>query len=155
MKRLLIGLGNPGKKYQFTRHNVGHLVIDFLKKLDGFVLRKSSVFMNESGREVKKLLDELKIFFDNLIVLHDDVDLKLGQFKLQRGRSSAGHKGVESVIGALGTRDFWRLRIGVGRPPQGMETEEYVLEEFNQSEQCQIEKLIEPIRDRLLLGISH
>lgn len=149
MKRLLIGLGNPGKKYQFTRHNVGHLVIDFLKKLDGFVLRKSSVFMNESGREVKKLLDELKISFDNLIVLHDDVDLKLGQFKLQKGRSSAGHKGVESIIGALGTKDFWRLRIGVGAPPQGVETEEYVLEKFNQGELDQIKSSIEPIRDRL------
>lgn len=146
---LLLGLGNPGKKYSRTRHNAGHLMIEFLKGLDGFVLRKTSSFMNQSGRQVKKLLDEMNLPLDNLVVAHDDADLDLGSFKLHKGRGSAGHKGVESVIGALGTKDFWRLRIGIGRLSQDTKAEDYVLSHFTPSELKLLRQVVPEIKKSL------
>lgn len=146
---LLVGLGNPGEKYQNTSHNVGHWLVDQLEALDGFTLRKTSVYMNNSGLAVKRLLDEMKLSPDNLVVAHDDLDLKLGEFKLQEGRGSAGHKGVQSIIDTLGTQNFWRLRLGIGRPPSGFEAEEYVLGEFAPGELKIIGKLIPKIEQRI------
>lgn len=106
--------------------------------------------MNESGGEVKKLVTSNQLPVTNLLVVHDDLDLPLGKFKLQFGRSSAGHKGVQSIIDALGTQDFWRLRIGIGKPPEGIGGDEYVLSDFSKEEQGSIEKVFGEAQEKLL-----
>lgn len=146
---LLTGLGNPGKEYRGTRHNAGKWLVNRLKPLRGFVLRQTAGYMNNSGPEVKRLLDETGIPLDNLIVAHDDLDIKLGEFKLQKGRGGAGHKGVQSIIDTLGTRDFWRLRIGIDRPPQGVEAEGYVLQPFSSYERLVLKGLLPYVESSL------
>jgi len=131
--KLIIGLGNPDKKYEKTFHNVGSLFADFLsektrseweksKKFKYFknghaIVIKSSVFMNESGKAVleaiKYFSTESNIKPEQILIVHDDTDIELGKYKLQFNRSSAGHKGVKSIIDTLKTQKFWRLRIGI------------------------------------------
>jgi len=113
--KLFIGLGNPGREYVHTYHNVGHSFIDFLnaKRCALRDLLKSPVYMNESGRFVVQELKREGVKPEELLTIHDDSDLELGEFKLSFGRGSAGHKGVQSIIDALKTKNFWRLRIGV------------------------------------------
>lgn len=147
--KLIIGLGNPGGKYENTRHNMGFLFIDALakslnmpdfefdKKLNsqvsevrlspferspegrqkfpevGLRLAKPQTFMNKSGLAASALVKYFKIKPENILVVHDDIDILWGSFKLSFGRSSAGHKGAESIIKSLKTKDFWRLRIGI------------------------------------------
>ncbi len=138
--KLIIGLGNPSKEYEKTFHNVGSLFADFLNektgrqwekskkfeyfKNDKVIVIKSSVFMNESGKAV---LEAVKYFSagnavkpEQILIIHDDADIELGKYKLQFNRSSAGHKGVESVIHALKTQKFWRLRIGISGSKTGL-----------------------------------
>ena len=155
---LIIGLGNPGKKYQNTRHNAGYMVIDELEKQkpEGFILFKPDSFMNESGRAVKSLLrslashSEAKLLSKNLIVVHDDIDIPLGQFKIQKGRGAAGHKGVQSIINELKTKDFWRIRVGIcpkrGKPEN---VEKFVLQKFTKEEQKITKEVIEKITKKL------
>ncbi len=145
--KLIVGLGNPGKKYENSRHNVGFMVVDELarkfqisnfkfqidKKANAeiiktshggeeIVLAKPQVFMNASGFAVAKLCSHLAIEqFSNLWVIHDDLDLPLGKIKIVQGRGSAGHHGIESIIRELGTADFVRFRLGVGHPLKGDE----------------------------------
>jgi peptidyl-tRNA hydrolase, PTH1 family len=117
---IAIGLGNPGPEYADTYHNVGLLFIDYLvsdSRPKSFGLLKSSTFMNESGRFVKKAIEKYGAKPAEILVAHDESDLPLGTFKLSFNRSSAGHKGAQSVMDALGTREFWRLRIGI-RPQE-------------------------------------
>lgn len=143
--KLIIGLGNPGKEYERTRHNAGFLFVDELarqlktpvsnyttprrssenriienqeskvKKSSEVGLRvaKTRTFMNESGRAVLVLVKQYKVKPENVLIVHDDIDISWGDFKFSFGRSSAGHKGVESVIKSLKTKNFWRLRIGI------------------------------------------
>jgi len=138
--KLIVGLGNPGSKYENTRHNVGFMVIDYLTKNEQIdstkaKLFKPQTFMNNSGPEVKKTADYYKVKPENILVIHDDIDLPLGEIKVQQGHGSAGHKGVQSIIDALGTNDFVRIRIGI-RPEQlTMDTEKFVLEKFTSEEQ--------------------
>ena len=153
--KAIVGLGNPGKKFQKTRHNTGHLFIDFTVKQKGvkslpakFV--KTTVFMNDSGEEVKQLTITYNLSPSNLLIVHDDMDLPLGEFKLQSGRSAAGHKGVQSVIDALGTQDFWRLRIGIGNPPPGVNGDDFVLEEFSREEFGLLRKAFAEASSRIL-----
>lgn len=131
---LIVGLGNPGRKYEKTRHNIGFQAINYLKSLNlkGVILAKPKTFMNLSGKAVKSLIAKYKISptrakrsakekdlsssLANLWVIHDDIDLPLGKFKIQKNRGSAGHKGVQSIINELGTKDFWRVRIGICPP---------------------------------------
>ena len=112
---LIVGLGNPGKKYQKTRHNVGFRVIDQLGflSLKEVILVKPKTFMNLSGKSVKNLLKTYHLKPSNLIVIHDDTDLPLGKIKISKNRGAAGHKGVESIIKEMGTKNFVRLRVGV------------------------------------------
>jgi len=155
---LIIGLGNPGKKYKYTRHNVGFQVIDKLAKIKrkGWILAKPQTFMNQSGKAVKKLI---KTYYPNqamaklselLWVIHDDIDIPLGQFKISFGRGSAGHKGVQSIINELGTKDFWRLRIGVS-PKSGkpQNVEKFVLQNFTKSEEKIIKEVIEKVAQEI------
>jgi PTH1 family peptidyl-tRNA hydrolase len=152
--KLVVGLGNnPRKKYKNTRHNTGFWLVDLLKEeIEGqeVVFFKNSGFINNSGTDVKKTINHLRVPLEDLLVVHDDFDLELGQFKLQSGRSSAGHKGVQSVIDELDSQDFWRLRVGVGRPPEGVEVNEYVLEHFSSSER----QIIDSIYSQILAAVK-
>lgn len=152
---LIVGLGNPGEKYKNTRHNVGFRVVDELKNyfdLADFVFDKKSnsffsknndllivkpdTYMNLSGQAVGSLSGYYKIDEENKIIIHDDIDLPLGEIKISKDRGSAGHKGVESIIKNLGTKNFIRIRIGIqpkaGKPKK---TEGFVLKKFNKEEE--------------------
>lgn len=168
----IIGLGNPGKKYTGTRHNVGFFILDyFQKKLNlppfalnkkirakisknrSYLLSKPQTFMNRSGRSVQALLLFYKIPHRNLWLIHDDIDIPLGQFKIQRNRSAAGHQGVQSVIQSLGTQDFQRIRAGIGAlGPKKIPTEKFVLQCFTPSEQKKINAIRTKIFKAYLSG---
>ena len=149
---LIVGLGNPGRKFQKTRHNVGFWVIDELakQKTRKFIIAKPQTFMNNSGKAVKALIKFYKIKLENLWVIHDDIDLPLGEFRISKGRGSAGHKGVQSIINELKTKDFNRLRIGIcpqtGKPK---EIEKFVLQNFTKEEEKTLKELIPKIADLL------
>ena len=149
---LIVGLGNPGTEYKYTRHNAGFTVIDalakrlgleFKKRKDYFwvkaviqgkpvVIAKPRTFVNLSGQAVKKIVGNFGIDNDKIIVVHDDADLPLGILRIKKNSSSGGHNGVESIINALGTRDFPRVRIGIGRGSGDLK--DYVLSESSPSE---------------------
>jgi PTH1 family peptidyl-tRNA hydrolase len=156
MIRLLVGLGNPGKKYEKTRHNVGFMVVDeFLKKLrvkdyreeclshlfrvkvfDREVLvAKPQTYMNNSGLAVLNILEEYEINPEEMMVIYDDLDLPLGRIRLRLEGSSGGHHGVESIIKEIKTESFVRLRIGIGRPKDKNKVVEYVLSPFSPEEE--------------------
>lgn len=168
---LLVGLGNPGTQYERNRHNVGFQVIDriaeecsvvFNKKADFFseiasfknngrkvVLIKPQTFMNLSGRAVGIVKTFFKISSDKIFVFHDDIDLKFGQIKIKRGGGSAGHNGLKSIDGIIGN-DYWRIRIGVGRPEEkNFEIASYVLGNFSEEEEKIIEKICANISKNL------
>ena len=143
---LIVGLGNPGKEYEKTRHNIGYLVIDELakQKTNDVVLLKPQTFMNNSGTAVLAAVNFYKIKPAGLWIIHDDIDLPLGEFKISQNRGSAGHKGVQSIINALGTKNFNRVRIGIcpktGKPKA---VEKFVLQNFTKSEEKTIKEVIE------------
>ena len=168
---ILVGLGNPGKKYLNTRHNIGFEVIDQIAKENKFpefkltkkfnaliseniingkkiILAKPQTFMNNSGISIKKLIRNLKFEIQNLTVIHDDIDLPLGKIRVSKNRGSAGHKGVESIIKELGTKDFARIRIGIQSQPKWnhgpvRSTEEFVLQKFKKEEKELIKSAIQ------------
>ena len=145
---IIVGLGNPGKKYNDTPHNIGFEAVDEFAKENNFpdfrlsekfkaqmsekgniILAKPKTFMNNSGKCVSALVNFYK--GKELIIIHDDIDLELGKIRISKNRGSAGHKGVESIIKGLGTKDFIRVRIGI-KPEQSMlDTEKYVLKKFD------------------------
>ena len=149
--KLIVGLGNPGRKYKKTRHNVGFMIIDELKSFDfaqdkNIILLKPQTFMNNSGKEVKKISQKSKVKSQNLIVIHDDVDLPFGIIRISRNSSSAGHRGVQSIINEIGTQDFTRVRIGI-RPSslrQGFrrQADKFVLENFTKQEKKQLKEIV-------------
>ncbi len=145
--KLIVGLGNPGTKYQNNRHNAGHLFIDFIDS-QGLALRgyffKTDVFMNDSGKFVTEKTNFFKISPDDLYIAHDDLDIPLGQYKIQLGVGPKVHNGVNNVEEVLGTKDFWRIRIGVdNRDSQNrMPGEDYVLQDFTKDE-LEILKLVQ------------
>jgi PTH1 family peptidyl-tRNA hydrolase len=149
---LIVGLGNPGEKYSETRHNVGFQVVERLAgqadlrfgeskwkaqvckgALAGqaVVLAKPQTFMNLSGEAVAPLAAYYKVEPENIIVIHDDLDLDCGRIKLAAQGGAGGHNGIKSLIQHLGTRSFSRVRIGIGRPPQFMPVERFVLARFD------------------------
>lgn len=125
--KAIIGIGNPDKNLTFTYHNIGHLFLDFIKKGEGwknkktfeylkdkkYIFIKTLTYMNDSGIAVKEAKDYFKLLPENLLVVHDDSDIVLGEYKLQFSRGPAGHKGVASIIQHLKTKNFWRIRIGL------------------------------------------
>ena len=145
---LVVGLGNPGKKYEKTRHNIGFRVIDMLvkDKPNCVVLAKPQTFMNSSGKAVKALVGFYKIKLESLYIVHDDIDLPLGEIRVVKNRGSAGHKGVESIIKELKTKDFNRIRVGVcpktGKP---ISVEKFVLQNFTKEEEKTIKKAVEEV----------
>ena len=153
---MIVGLGNPGPAYRHTRHNFGFLAIDELsdalniqvKRLkfkamlgegrfgdSKVVLVKPMTFMNESGRAVAPLIHFYKLPLSNLLVIHDDLDLPLGTLRLRPSGGTSGQRGMASIITQLGTQEFPRMRLGIGRPPGQMDPVEYVLKDFLPSEQ--------------------
>ncbi|MBI1975068.1 MAG: aminoacyl-tRNA hydrolase [Parcubacteria group bacterium] len=171
--KLIVGLGNPGAEYECTRHNLGKRVIQasndavHWKRKDKFfaeiaevkmggqkvVLARLFTFMNESGKAMGALVKFYKIKPDDLLVVHDDSDIFFGKMKLSYGSRSAGHRGVESLIRTLGTKDFWRLRTGI-RPPNEeirKKAEKLILEKFTSVEE---KKLGEEIFPRTIEAIK-
>ena len=156
---LVVGLGNPGREYVRNRHNVGHMVVDELarrhdaswrSKFSGRLadvriddhkvgLLKPETFMNESGRSVKAAARFFKVEPDAILVIHDESDLELGRLQARRGGGLAGHNGLRSVAQHLGTSDFLRLRVGVGRPGRGdrRDLADYVLADFEPHEDAE------------------
>ncbi len=154
-KILLVGLGNPGAKYNLTRHNVGFMVIDGLADLPSSVkLLKPDTFMNLSGQAVLKMSQYYQIEPNNIWVVHDDMDIEFGDLRVRFGGSSGGHNGIKSIIQELKTPDFWRLRVGVGRPTENIPSEDYVLAQFTQSEASILPRLIDQIDQIVLDSLS-
>jgi len=153
--KLIVGLGNPGPKYEGNRHNVGFHCLDALAQAHGLTftglkakariargvilghpvtLAKPVTFVNESGWSVRGLMARHGYEPGDILVVHDDLDLPLGKIRLRPGGSGAGHRGVQSIIDTLGTEGFARLRMGIGRPPAGVEVVDYVLSDFSEEE---------------------
>jgi PTH1 family peptidyl-tRNA hydrolase len=153
---LMIGLGNPGSRYARTRHNIGFMVLEKIaaqwkisltqKSFDALwnrgkinnvsvLLAMPQTYMNLSGKSVGRLMAYYKVDIDHVIVIHDDLDLPFGTIRLKKGGGDAGHKGLKSVITALGSADFLRIRMGIGKPADKAGVENYVLQKFNQEEQ--------------------
>jgi PTH1 family peptidyl-tRNA hydrolase len=153
---LIVGLGNPGKKYEKTRHNVGFMAIDKLKLLNikKVILAKPKTFMNESGKEVKKIIKNLKLKIKNLIVIHDDLDLSLGRIKISVNRGAAGHKGVESIIKELGTKNFIRFRIGI-KSISNFKTQNFVLSKFTKQEEKIVKEVIKKTAEAIEFAIIY
>ena len=151
--KLIIGLGNPGGAYSDTRHNIGHMVVDKLQamKIPGTVIKKTGVFMNESGSFVKKMTDQYKINLSNLYIIHDDLDIKLGEYKIQFGKGPQNHNGLNDIYTKLGTKDFWHIRVGVDNrdAKNRISGEEYVLQDFTNDEKIILEKVIKEICKKL------
>lgn len=152
--KLIVGLGNPGKKYNKTRHNIGFRVIEELKSFDlaqdKIILLKPDTFMNDSGKAVKKILKYSKLNTRDLIVIHDDIDLPFGTIRVNKDSSSAGHKGVQSIIDELGTKDFTRIRFGI-RPERKVDTTKFVLKEFTKEEEKQLSEIIKKAVEQIEL----
>lgn len=169
--KLIIGLGNPGEKYINTRHNTGFKVVDNIAEKKSVIFRlenefksenadfgdmenriklvKPQTFMNNSGEAAEKLRNYYKLDSEDIWVAHDDVDLELGKIKVQLGGSSAGHKGVQSIIDTIGTDQFWRIRVGVGKSDQ-IPTEEWVLKNFEKEIEEQVTKIVDEVVGMIL-----
>ncbi|MEK7086703.1 MAG: aminoacyl-tRNA hydrolase [Patescibacteria group bacterium] len=147
--KAVIGLGNPHGKYEKTFHNVGFLFADFALE-NGFDWKifKSDAFMNESGLSVRKTMGKLGLSPEEILIVHDDSDLKLGGYKLSFGRGSAGHKGVESIIKTLKTKNFWRLRIGI-RKLAKIKAVELVLKNLSADDKKKLTEVFESAAQRL------
>lgn len=164
---IIIGLGNPGEQYKNTRHNVGFMAIDkfaeqnsfpefslqkkseaLISEKDGVLLAKPQTFMNESGKSAAKLIKNSAT--ENIVVIHDDIDLPVGKIKIVKERGSAGHKGVESIIKAIGNEDLIRIRVGIGSQ-KNVEAKEIVLKNFSEQEQKEIDNIISKTAEAITL----
>lgn len=166
---LIAGLGNPGRKYLMTRHNIGFLVVEEIAKRHAidfkdralYRIGKGSIggidvllvepllYMNNSGVAVKDMLARFNIPQENLIVIHDDLDMELGKVRIKRKGSSGGHKGVESIIQKLSSKDFPRLKIGIGREGN-VTSEDYVLSKFRKDEIVCIKDAVRKASDAVI-----
>ena len=169
--RLVVGLGNPGNTYKNTRHNVGFMVLDQIAEdfsidlvkqkfdtvfgrgsVDGVevVLAKPMAFMNRSGPQVQKIAGYYRILSEDMLVVHDDIDLAFGRIKIKEKGGDGGHKGVRSIIDAFGGGNFVRLRIGVGRPEAGISAADHVLGRFKSDETKVLDQIITAARDAVV-----
>jgi len=175
---LIVGLGNPGKKYQLTRHNIGSRAVDeiatnfqfpifnfqsiFNAKISkgtfkgkNIILAKPQTFMNLSGKSVKTLISFYKITRTGLVVIHDDIDLPLGKIKIVKNRGAAGHKGVESIVKVINSKNFVRFRIGIlpktGKPKN---PENFVLQKFNKDEEKTVKEVIKKTAEAIEFSLK-
>ncbi len=160
---LIVGLRNPGSTYEGTRHNLGADVVYTLAAGQRFkkarlgikadqaqvrlgdadaILAVPRTFMNSSGDAVQPLARYHRADLDRLLVIHDDIDLPFGKIRVQKGGGEGGHNGVRSLIRSLGTEEFWRLKVGVGRPPDRVEPGDYVLQPFRKAEKDLIDDVV-------------
>ena len=172
---LVVGLGNPGPAYAGNRHNVGAMVVDELARRTGSALRSHkarahaaqvrlgtgaggvpgpaaviavpSGYMNESGGPVSSLLRFFSVPVELLVVVHDELDLDSGTVRLKRGGGEGGHNGLRSVSSSLGTRDYHRVRVGIGRPPGRMDAADFVLRDFSPTERRELPFLLDDAAD--------
>ncbi|MBU8827647.1 aminoacyl-tRNA hydrolase [Mycolicibacterium goodii] len=173
---LVVGLGNPGPAYAKTRHNLGFMVADVLAgrigsafkvhkrsgaevvtgRLAGssVVLAKPRCYMNESGRQVGPLAKFYSVPPQQIVVIHDELDLDFGRIRLKLGGGEGGHNGLRSVASALGSKDFHRVRIGVGRPPGRKDPAAFVLENFTAAERAEVPTMVEQAADATELLIA-
>lgn len=177
--KLLVGLGNPGARYEKNRHNMGFMVIDALAQQGGVsvnkkqgqaligqmfisgkkvLLVKPQTYMNLSGQAVMELLNYYQDRIDDIIVIHDDLDLEFGRLRFKRGGGTGGHNGLKSISRMLNSPDYSRLKIGIGKPPDAMKVENYVLSDFLPEESIDLPQLIqqslEGLRTWCLEGIE-
>ncbi|MFL7871486.1 MAG: aminoacyl-tRNA hydrolase [Anaerolineales bacterium] len=172
---LIVGLGNPGREYKDNRHSVGFMLVDRLtvrlnvrmsrlqakalvtsstyegKKL---ILAKPQTYMNLSGQSIQGLAHFYKIPLENMIVAHDDLDLPFGTIRIRPGGGPGGQKGVASTIERLGSKDFPRLRIGIGRPPGRMEPADYVLQDFPKADLPLLSEILDRAADAVMTFVS-
>lgn len=169
--QVIIGLGNPGAEHEKTRHNAGFWLVDSLaeqesvswrqeKKLFGLVsdmrfnnnvirLLKPNTFMNLSGQAVNSIIKYFDLTAENCLIVHDDIDLEVGQVKLKFSGGHGGHNGLRSIFQSIGTRDFYRLRIGVGRPKNSHEVHSYVLKQASKGEQSILNNSIDDALEQI------
>ena len=177
--KLIVGLGNPGREYAHNHHNIGFMCLNHLARAHGIqldkkqgqartgsgniagnkvVLARPQTYMNLSGESVSRLINKFKVSPEDLLVIHDDLDLPLGKIRLRHGGGSGGHKGIDSIISCLGNRDFYRIRVGIGRPDTvngslqdgGTEIIDYVLSDFTPDEKKIITKVIPEVTEAIL-----
>jgi PTH1 family peptidyl-tRNA hydrolase len=176
--KLIVGLGNPGFLYTRNRHNIGFMCVSHLARMHKIVfdrkqghartgigniasrrvvLARPQTYMNASGESVSALMKKLNINVSNLIVIHDDLDLPVGKIRLRLGGSSGGHKGIDSIIARIGTQDFYRVRVGIGRPeidPELVDKEsaviDYVLQDFSNDEKTVIDTVIPEVSEAIV-----
>lgn len=161
--KVIVGLGNPGPQYAETRHNIGFLLVDLLAESYRFEFRpkyqglcaegnvegerllllKPQTFMNLSGRSVSEIVHFYKVPGEDLLIVHDDMDLPLGKIRLRDQGSAGGHNGIKSILAELGSEKFWRLKLGVGRPPKEWDPARYVLSAFVEDEITQLDDVLE------------
>ncbi|OGY11094.1 MAG: hypothetical protein A3A58_03235 [Candidatus Blackburnbacteria bacterium RIFCSPLOWO2_01_FULL_41_27] len=157
--KLIVGLGNPGEKYRNNRHNAGFMVVEYLERIglpEGVAAKKTDTFMNDSGRAVEKFIKNYKLKIENLYIAHDDLDLPLGQYKIQLGIGPKVHNGLISIEGILSDINFWRVRIGVdNRDPQNrVPGEAYVLQDFTPEEHKILEEVIKKASQEVVFSVS-
>lgn len=173
---LVVGLGNPGPVYARTRHNVGFMVLDLLAdrigsalkvhkksgaevatgRLSGrpVVLARPRTYMNESGRQVGPLAKFYSVPATQVVVIHDDLDLDFGRIRLKLGGGEGGHNGLRSISNVLGTKDYQRVRVGIGRPPGRQDVVSFVLEPFRTTERTELPTICEQAADATELLIA-
>jgi PTH1 family peptidyl-tRNA hydrolase len=173
---LIAGLGNPGSQYRETRHNIGFMLADRLAARLGLsfsrleakalvtkgdyqgrrlVLAKPQTYMNLSGQAVASLVRFYKVPPEHLLVAYDEIDLPSGTLRLRSGGGTAGHKGMTSIVERLGTKDFPRLRLGVGRPPGRMDAADYVLQEFSTQEKAILPEILDRAVDAVIVFVTY
>ena len=161
--KLVVGLGNPGRRYAHTRHNLGFRLLDRVADARGIrigddrceslvgrgeweretlVLAKPQTYMNHSGLAAAALLRRFRVQGEDLVVVYDDLDLPLGRLRVRCGGSAGGHRGLASILQHVAERDFVRLRLGIGRPPEGVDAVEYVLGRFSPEEQSALDEML-------------
>jgi PTH1 family peptidyl-tRNA hydrolase len=181
--KLIVGLGNPGRVYAGNRHNIGFMCLNYFARTQGIrfdkkqglarigtgevagskvILARPQTYMNSSGQSVSRLIPRFNIDLNDLLLIHDDLDLPLGKIRIRHGGSSGGHKGIESVIAELGSQDFPRLRVGIGRPgvvEGSTEISEadiiaYVLSDFAPGEKQTVARVIPQVSEAILCFLT-
>jgi PTH1 family peptidyl-tRNA hydrolase len=176
---LIVGLGNPGREYRFSRHNTGFLVIDDLARRNGIgleerrhkirfgrglikeheaILAKPLTFMNLSGLAVNRIMEAFDLAEKDLVVVQDDMDIDFGRIKIRRGGGHGGHKGIESIQRVLGSSGFVRIKVGIGRPGEQGDLSDYVLAPFSDAERSLLREIVgraaEAIETLLFEGVQ-